>query len=53
MGVEPTTLCLEGRCSSQLSYTRKVISACVAKSAPIACPDVYREATPAKSEPIV
>lgn len=23
MGLEPTTLCLEGRCSSQLSYTRK------------------------------
>ncbi len=25
MGVEPTTLCLEGRCSSQLSYARKQI----------------------------
>ncbi len=25
MGLEPTTLCLEGRCSSQLSYTRKIL----------------------------
>ena len=24
MGLEPTTLCLEGRCSSQLSYTRLI-----------------------------
>gem|GEM_PF-1496611 len=29
MGLEPTTLCLEGRCSSQLSYTRLLDCSCI------------------------